>query len=96
MVVKEKKQASSPRPAVAPSPTPEPVPAPGGVTAVPSVADDVAAVILQHPNVFGNLEPVRAVIEIDFHEKRMLAAAIIAMNVDFVCRHGALFIANLA
>src|SRR5439155_22117609 len=42
---------------------PEPVPAPGGVTAVPSVADDVAAVILQHPNVFGNLEPVRAVIE---------------------------------
>jgi len=39
---------------------------------------------------------VRAVVEMDFHEKRMLAAAIIAMNVDFVCRHDALFIANLA
>jgi len=39
---------------------------------------------------------VRAVVEMDFHEKRMLAAAIIAMNVDFVCRHDALFIDNLA
>ena len=39
---------------------------------------------------------VRAVIEIDFHEKWMLATAIIALNVDFVCRHDALFIDNLA
>lgn len=45
---------------------------------------------------FGNaLLTVRAVVEMDFHEKRMLAAAIIAKNVDFVCRHDALFIANL-
>jgi hypothetical protein len=46
---------------------------------------------------FGNaLLTVRAVLKIDFHEKGMLVAAINAMNVDFVCRHGALFIANLA
>jgi glycine cleavage system P protein (glycine dehydrogenase) subunit 1 len=31
----------------------------GGTTAVPQVGDDVAAVIVQHPNFFGNLEPAR-------------------------------------
>jgi len=31
-----------------------------------------------------------------FHEKRMLVPQSFAMNVDFVCRHDALFIANLA
>jgi glycine dehydrogenase subunit 1 len=41
---------------------PEPLPVRGGVTLVPEeVPDDVAAVILQHPNVFGNLEPAREV-----------------------------------
>ena len=33
------------------------VPADGGVTPVPAVAEDVAAVVLQHPNAYGNLEP---------------------------------------
>jgi glycine dehydrogenase subunit 1 len=31
------------------------------VTSVPQVAEDVGAVVLQHPNVFGNLEPAREV-----------------------------------
>jgi glycine dehydrogenase subunit 1 len=35
----------------------------GGVTALPEVADDVAALIVQHPNYFGNLEPARALFE---------------------------------
>jgi len=40
---------------------PEVIPRDGGVTAVPEVAGDVAAVVLQHPNYFGNLEPAREV-----------------------------------
>jgi glycine dehydrogenase subunit 1 len=43
--------------------TVETIPAPGGVTAVPRVGDDVAAVVVQHPNFFGNLEPASAVFE---------------------------------
>jgi glycine dehydrogenase subunit 1 len=39
------------------------VPAAGGTTAVPHVEDDVAAVIVQHPNFFGNLEAVPMVFE---------------------------------
>jgi glycine dehydrogenase subunit 1 len=39
------------------------IPAPRGVTAVPEVRGDVAAVILQHPNVWGNLEPSTPVFE---------------------------------
>jgi len=39
---------------------PEPIALRGGVTAVPdAIAEDVAAVVIQHPNVFGNLEPAR-------------------------------------
>jgi glycine dehydrogenase subunit 1 len=37
----------------------ETVPAQGGLTPVPEVADDVAAVVVQHPNVYGNLERAR-------------------------------------
>jgi glycine dehydrogenase subunit 1 len=41
---------------------PEPIPLRDGVTTVPTdVGDDVAAVVLQHPNVFGNLEHPREV-----------------------------------
>jgi glycine dehydrogenase subunit 1 len=40
---------------------PEPIALRGGVTSVPDVDDDVAAVVLQHPNTFGNLEPAREV-----------------------------------
>jgi len=43
--------------------TVETIPAPGGVTAVPRVGEDVAAVVVQHPNFFGNLEPAAAVFE---------------------------------
>ncbi|TML00921.1 MAG: aminomethyl-transferring glycine dehydrogenase subunit GcvPA [Actinobacteria bacterium] len=43
--------------------TVETIPAPGGVTAIPRVGDDVAAVVVQHPNFFGNLEPASAVFE---------------------------------
>src|SRR5437870_12488842 len=43
--------------------TVETIPAPGGVTAVPRVGDDVAAVVVQHPTFFGNLEPASAVFE---------------------------------
>lgn len=39
---------------------PQPVPLEGGVTAVPAVDADVAALVVQHPNAFGNLEPVAA------------------------------------
>jgi len=39
------------------------VPASGGVTEVPAVGEDVAAVVVQHPNFFGNLEPVAALFE---------------------------------
>jgi glycine dehydrogenase subunit 1 len=36
----------------------------GGVTSVPTeVAGDVAAVLVQHPNVFGNLEPARTLFD---------------------------------
>jgi glycine dehydrogenase subunit 1 len=35
------------------------VAAPGGTVAVDAVGDDVAAVVLQHPNRYGNLEPAR-------------------------------------
>src|SRR5712692_8219633 len=42
---------------------PEPVRLRDGLTEVPAVGDDVAAVILQHPNVFGNLEPAREVFD---------------------------------
>src|SRR5205085_394850 len=38
---------------------PEVFPVPDGTGGTPEVADDVAAVIVQHPNVFGELEPVR-------------------------------------
>ncbi len=41
---------------------PEAIPLRDGVTVVPdTIEDDVAAVVLQHPNVFGNLEPAREV-----------------------------------
>ena len=43
--------------------TVETIPAPSGVTAVPRVGDDVAAVVVQHPNFFGNLEPAAAAFE---------------------------------
>src|SRR6266545_4196948 len=43
--------------------TVETIPARSGVTAVPHVGDDVAAVVVQHPNFFGNLEPAAAVFE---------------------------------
>src|SRR6266508_317514 len=43
--------------------TVETIPARDGVTAVPDVGDDVAAVVVQHPNFFGNLEPAAAVFE---------------------------------
>jgi glycine dehydrogenase subunit 1 len=39
---------------------PEVFAVPNGVGGSPEVGPDVAAVILQHPNVFGSLEPVRA------------------------------------
>ena len=40
---------------------PEPIALADGVTAVPgAIDDDVAAVVVQHPNVFGNLEPAGA------------------------------------
>jgi len=39
------------------------IPAPGGVTAVPDVGGDVAAVVVQHPNFYGNLEPTAAVFD---------------------------------
>jgi glycine dehydrogenase subunit 1 len=42
---------------------PEPIAAAGGVTAEAAFDDDVAAVVLQHPNVFGNLEPVGGIFE---------------------------------
>jgi glycine dehydrogenase subunit 1 len=42
---------------------PEPILGAGGVTGEASFDDDVAAVVLQHPNVFGNLEPVGGVFE---------------------------------
>ncbi len=42
---------------------PEPVLAEGGITGEATFADDVAAVVLQHPNVFGNLEPVGGMFE---------------------------------
>ena len=39
---------------------PEPLRVADGLTPVPSAVDeDVAAVVVQHPNVFGNLEPAR-------------------------------------
>ena len=38
---------------------PEVFPVPDGTGGTPAVATDVAAVIVQHPNVFGELEPVR-------------------------------------
>ncbi len=40
---------------------PEPVPSPDGRAGVPQVGDDVACVILQHPNALGVLEPAREV-----------------------------------
>jgi glycine dehydrogenase subunit 1 len=40
---------------------PEPVPAGDGRSEVPSVGDDVACVIVQHPNALGVLEPAREV-----------------------------------
>ena len=40
---------------------PETFPSSGGRAVPPSVGEDVACVILQHPNVFGILEPARAV-----------------------------------
>src|SRR5207253_3888248 len=43
--------------------TVETVAASGGVTSVPTLDQDVAAVVLQHPNFFGNLEPAAAVFE---------------------------------
>jgi glycine dehydrogenase subunit 1 len=36
------------------------VPERGGTTTFEAVGDDVAAVVVQHPNVYGNLEPVRS------------------------------------
>jgi glycine dehydrogenase subunit 1 len=42
---------------------PEPIPAAGGVSEATEVRDDVAAVVVQHPNVFGNLEPASALFE---------------------------------
>src|SRR6266498_1743778 len=39
------------------------IPAPGGWTTQPVMGDEVAAVIVQHPNAFGNLEPARAIFE---------------------------------
>jgi glycine dehydrogenase subunit 1 len=41
----------------------EVVPAPRGTTAPPAIGPDVAAVVVQHPNYFGNLEDVRPVFE---------------------------------
>ena len=43
--------------------TVSPIPAGDGVTTVPRVGDDVAAVVVQHPNLFGNLEPAAVVFE---------------------------------
>ena len=40
---------------------PEVIRAPGGRVEVPAVDDDVAAVVVQHPNVYGILEPAREV-----------------------------------
>src|SRR5215831_552174 len=42
---------------------PEPVLARDGFTEVPELADDVAAVVVQHPNVFGCLEPAGRIFE---------------------------------
>jgi glycine dehydrogenase subunit 1 len=42
---------------------PEPILAAGGVTSETGFDDDVAAVIIQHPNVFGNLEPIAEIFE---------------------------------
>jgi glycine dehydrogenase subunit 1 len=41
----------------------EVVQAEGGLTSVPVLSDDVAAVVVQHPNVWGNLDRVREVFE---------------------------------
>jgi glycine dehydrogenase subunit 1 len=42
---------------------PELVASDGGAVGVPAVGDDVACVVLQHPNVYGILEPAREVFE---------------------------------
>lgn len=42
----------------------------GGVTSIPEVGEDVAAVVLQHPNFWGNLEPARDI----FHTARAAGA----------------------
>src|SRR5207248_1079728 len=39
------------------------VPLQDGVTTVPQAGEDVAGVIVQHPNYFGNLEPARELFE---------------------------------
>ena len=44
--------------------TVETIPAKDGTTAMPSVGDDVAAVVVQHPNFFGNLDRPREVFDV--------------------------------
>jgi glycine cleavage system P protein (glycine dehydrogenase) subunit 1 len=43
--------------------TVEPVPAQDGRTALPDIGDDVAAVVVQHPNFFGNLDRPREIFD---------------------------------
>src|SRR5919106_847726 len=44
--------------------TVETIPAKDGTTAIPSVGEDVAAVVVQHPNFFGNLDRPREVFDV--------------------------------
>ncbi|HEX9824106.1 MAG TPA: aminomethyl-transferring glycine dehydrogenase subunit GcvPA [Actinomycetota bacterium] len=54
---------------------PEVIPASGGTVQIPAVGEDVAAVVLQHPNVYGVLEPAREV----FHAARAGGARAVQM-----------------